>query len=362
MPRIYNKIGSLTALKQELSAHNIHDFHSLKEVLDFKHSFPSIRDQLIVRHRKMIEEEKVLIVKELEMLDVLYHSQKEYAETILRHEIDELNDRIQALVIVRNRNILSELISDIKLWFLRKKLNNRVVNFDNNVLGYVDEVVQTRNQKNERQTFINAEFDLAVQNSSTDELTALDRKKSIVDGLSSLIYGSIGEQKVVDALKVLPDDHILINDFSLSFSPSIYNRKEKEYIRSIQVDHILVSPSGIFLIETKNWSEESINSTNLRSPIAQVKRYGFVLYSLLNGQLGNSITQLKKHHWGEKKIPVRNIVVLVQSKPIEEFQYVRILSLNELVGYIQYFKPIFNIGEVLKIADDLLDINQTNTN
>jgi hypothetical protein len=229
------------------------------------------------------------------------------------------------------------------------------------VLGYVDEVVQIRSQKNERQTFINAQFDLAVQNSSKDELTALDRKKSIVDGLSSLIYGSIGEQKVVDTLKVLPDDHILINDFSLSFSPAIYNRKENEYIRSIQVDHVLVAPSGIFLIETKNWSDKSINDTYLRSPVGQVKRHGYVMYNLLNGQIGNRSIQLNKHHWGERKIPVKNIIVLINSKPTEEFQYVKILSLNELVGYINYFKPIFSLNEVSQMADNLLKINQSSS-
>ena len=362
MPRVYNKIGSLTALKEKLVSHNIFDFHSLKEVLDFRHSYLTLRDQLIFRHRRMIEEEKVQIVKELEDLEVLLHSQKVYAENYFRNEIEELNDKIQSLLINRTKNILYEVISDIKLWFLRKKLNNRVDGFDNNVLAYTDEVVQIRNAKYQRQTFIHADFDLAVQNSLENELKTLDHKKTVIDSLSSLIYGSIGEQKVVDALKVLPDDHILINDFSLSFNPPLYNRKENEYIGSIQVDHVLVAPSGIFLIETKNWSEKSINDTCLRSPVEQVKRHGYVIYNLLNGQNGNRSIELNKHHWGDKKIPVRNIVVLIQSKPIEEFQYVKVLSLHQLVSYISYFKPIFTVNEVRQMADGLLDFNQTSTN
>ena len=43
-------------------------------------------------------------------------------------------------------------------------------------------------------------------------------------------------------------------------------------IKSIQIDHILVTNSGIFLIETKNWSEKSLNNPSLRSPCSASKK------------------------------------------------------------------------------------------
>ena len=45
-------------------------------------------------------------------------------------------------------------------------------------------------------------------------------------------------------------------------------------------------------------------------------------------------------------------------KPQEEFQYVKVLTLNELLGYINYFKPTFSIKETQTIADFILRINE----
>jgi len=188
-------------------------------------------------------------------------------------------------------------------------------------------------------------------------LTEIDRKKLVIDNSSNYIYGALGEQKVVKTLETLSDDFYLINDFDISFSSAIYNKREIDYIKSIQIDHILVAPSGIFLIETKNWSEKSLQDLNLRSPVQQIKRTNFVLFKLLNNEISNFHLSLGKHHWGDKKISIKNLIVLTNTRPKEEFQYVKILTLNELLSYINYFKPIFSPTETQQIAEFLLEIN-----
>ena len=143
--------------------------------------------------------------------------------------------------------------------------------------------------------------------------------------------------------------------------PAIYNRQENDYIKSIQIDHLLVAPSGIFLIETKNWSEKSLKNLSLRSPVQQIKRTNFALFRLLNNEMSNFHLDLDKHHWGDKKISIKNLIVLTNTKPKEEFQYVKILMLNELLSYIYYFKPIFSSIEAQRIAEFLLKINDQKT-
>lgn len=150
----------------------------------------------------------------------------------------------------------------------------------------------------------------------------------------------------------------MINDFSVSFSPPIYNRQDNDYIRSVQIDHILVGPSGIFLIETKNWSEKSLQTVNLRSPVQQIRRTSFVLFKLLNNEMSNDHLCLDRHHWGAKKISIKNLIVMTNTKPQEEFQFVKTLTLSELLGYINYFKPTFSINETQRIADYILKINE----
>ena len=178
-------------------------------------------------------------------------------------------------------------------------------------------------------------------------------QESTIDEINSSIYGAIGEQKVVKELENLSNDYFLINDFWLSFSPPIYNRQENDYIRSIQIDHLLVSPFGLFLIETKNWSDQSLNNLSLRSPVQQIKRANFALYKMLSGEMPGLLNQ---HHWGERKIPIKNIIVLTNHKPNEEFQYVKIVTLSELLSYIKYFKPSFSSAETQVIAKHLLTL------
>lgn len=187
----------------------------------------------------------------------------------------------------------------------------------------------------------------------------LTRKKNVIDQINNHIYGAIGEQKVVKELEKLPDEYILINDFTLEFYPALYHKQNNDYIKSIQIDHILISPSGIFLIETKNWSQESMGNLNLHSPVQQIKRTNYALYKVTNEKVADSRLRIKTHHWGDRKIPIRNLIVLIKHKPIGEFQHVKILTLNEMLNYVTYFQPSILNEDVKAIAENLVSINKT---
>jgi hypothetical protein len=202
-------------------------------------------------------------------------------------------------------------------------------------------------------------FKEAVQESALVQIRELENKQWVIDEVKTSIYGALGEHKVVKELENLTDENVLINDFALSFQPPIYNRQENDYIQSIQIDHVLVTLSGIFLIETKNWSEQSLRDLDLRSPVHQVKRTNFALFKILTGDIANGQLKVNQHHWGDRKIPIRNLVVLINSKPNEEFQYVKVLTLNELLSYVRYFKPIFTSMETQAISHHLLNLNKT---
>lgn len=91
----------------------------------------------------------------------------------------------------------------------------------------------------------------------------------------------------------------------------------------------------------------------MRSPVKQIKRNSFAFYQMISGETEYSKLRLNNHFWGSKKIPTRNLVVFTNSKPKEEFQFVKILTINELLGYIKYFEPVFSPEETQKIADYL---------
>jgi len=309
MSRIFNTIGSLTTLKSHLEESNIYDFKSLKEVIDFQNSYAISRQQLISHHKNLIEEEKKILNVELIDLDTAIETQKRQTEQLLTDEIDKLKNLYNVYSSQNTINIFQKITHNLRLWNYNRKIKS-------------------------------------------------ERKKAVIDNLNSFIYGALGEQMIVKALEDLSDEYFLINDFSVSFAPAIYNRQDNDYIKSVQIDHILVGPSGIFLIETKNWSEKSLENMSLRSPVQQIRRTSFVLFKLLNNEMSNYHLRLDRHHWGDKKISIKNLIVMTNTKPQEEFQFVKVLTLNELLGYINYFKPTFSINETQRIADFILKINE----
>lgn len=361
MCRTYNMIGSLRAIKSHLKKNNIHDFKSLKDVIDFQSSYTTYRQQLISNHENLIEQEKNTLKIDLQLLDTVIETQRQQTEQRLRDEIERLKQQLNISTNDAPKNLYQKLIRYLRQRDCKKQIKLKENNFDMEVKKSINELVDIHQIKNYRYQFITSQFSDAVRQSSRQTLSELERKKAVIDGLNSFIYGALGEQKVVKTLEALSDEYFLINDFAVSFLPAIYNRQEDDYIKSVQIDHLLVAPSGIFLIETKNWSEKSFENLILRSPVQQVKRTSFVLFKLLNNEITNFHLRLDNHHWGDKKISIKNLIVLTNTKPKEEFQYVKVLTLNELISYINYFKPLFSSIETQRIADFLIKVNDQKT-
>ena len=252
MCKTYNTIGSLTTLKSHLDRTNIHDFKSLKDVIDFQNSFTTYRQKIISHHENLIEQEKNMLHMDLQQLDTAIETQRLQSEKKLTDEIDKLKQQLNISTTYTPTNVFKRLTKYLIQWNCTRKIKYKERNYDSEVQRSINKLVDIQQDKNNRYQFIISRSSDAVKQSSQHPLSELERKKATIDELSSFIYGALGEQKVVKTLEALSDEYFLINDFAVSFSPAIYNRQENDYIKSIQIDHLLVAPSGIFLIETKN--------------------------------------------------------------------------------------------------------------
>ncbi len=87
----------------------------------------------------------------------------------------------------------------------------------------------------------------------------------------------------------------------------------------------------------------------MRSPVKQILRTSFALFVLLNSTSNEYGLGLKEHHWGSKKVPIRDVIVMTNEKPKEEFKHVKVLALRELLGYINYFAPSLDTEDVQRI-------------
>lgn len=118
------------------------------------------------------------------------------------------------------------------------------------------------------------------------------RKNIETDGAyQAKVSGDYGEYSLSSVLKSLPDCYHVINDVLL------FTKKG-----STQIDHIIVSPFGIFVVETKNHKGMIFGDMNGKVWTQVLKNRGhFIFYNPVwqnNGHLKHLIEQLKiKEHY-----------------------------------------------------------------
>lgn len=350
--KVYNTVGSLTYIKERLAWNKINDFHSVNELLSFLDNYAAIREKIISEQKELTKEERNNLVIEIAKLDEEIATQNNLIRQRLTNRIEYLKQHIDKLVQAEKSYIqeitysFRAVYNMLKVFWLKLTFNRTIYNA---LIAQVDFV----GNKRKRLEYIDSDLEKAAKENCAIALQELDRKKRVIDEVKTFIYGAVGEQKVVKALASLSDDYVLINDFAYTFANGIYSKKDRQYIKSIQIDHILVSTAGIFLIETKNWSNESLRNLSLRSPVQQINRANYALFNLVTH---SSNLKLNKHHWGDRKIPIRNLIVMINHKPWEEFNHVKILTLNELYNYVTYFKPALSTEEVQIITQFLKSI------
>ncbi len=148
-----------------------------------------------------------------------------------------------------------------------------------------------------------------------DQTTA--RVQSLLD--SAELAGAEAELAVIRLLLQLPDSFLVFNDVRLRATRHIYF--DGAALQSAQLDHVVLSKGGVFVIETKHWSSRFVESGNFHDPYDQSRRAGYLCYDLLRQRFG--------------KIPVQSVIVCAGSLPARpEGTYVDVVRPEALVDYI----------------------------
>jgi hypothetical protein len=170
------------------------------------------------------------------------------------HELD-LNSKQDPGILIR---------AGYRVWYwIAVALRNYNINSPNS--GLARELNGVRNRK--RQQMI-AKDSLIQQESYNITCSYVFLKKN-----ETFLVGADGEEYVIIVLSQLPAGYHVINDVNLHFHKAIRWREYNEYIRNCQIDHVVVGPTGIFLLETKNWKASDIRekSGDLRRQILRSK-------------------------------------------------------------------------------------------
>jgi len=156
------------------------------------------------------------------------------------------------------------------------------------------------------------------------QIEALMANISRLEGLqnSPELAGAQAELSVIAQLYKLPAEYVVFNDIRLRATRYIHFTGGA--LQSAQIDHLVLSPTGIFVIETKSWSKNFVESGAYHDPFDQVQRASYLCYDTLK-QFG--------------KLHVRSIIACAGPLPQKPSDAkIKVLRVEELVGYIASFK------------------------
>lgn len=240
MCRIYNTIGALNDIRSHLVKNNLDEFNSLDELIHFEKNYYFKEQEVILKHTLLLQQEKIVLENDIADLNEAISKTESEHEQQLKQRLDFFKQEIENLPIAN-----SEIIPIIKEYWLNMVIWIKVwftpLLFRYNIIITKRKYKLLLSKNNNRYQHLSNNFMEAVNESSSLQLQKLQLKRSVIKNINNSIYGAFGEQKVVDVLESLSDDYILINDFRCTFYPPIYNRKENDRIKSVQIDHLLIS-------------------------------------------------------------------------------------------------------------------------
>ena len=145
-----------------------------------------------------------------------------------------------------------------------------------------------------------------------------------LDGLtkSPEYWGAAGELNVLQELRKLDDRYHILCDVNIQLKKYVsYNGQWT--LRSAQMDFVVVGPTGIYVMEVKNWGSDQVNHHKGLNPHEQVDRAGRVLWIYL------------KQHSFFYKPRVTNLLVPVQGN-IEYNQYYRSVLIRNPYNLVKF--------------------------
>ncbi len=351
MAKIHGEIASLSELKCKLG--NIYQPNTVADIIVFKNNFPNAPSQINKEAKEEILREINNLKSKLKELSAEYDKKIKEREGLLIKEKNNIESKIN-IYSVKQSNIFLRLYYAFKLWRLSKRkffLNNY---FDDEKKRPFKNLGLDISSIDEKLQYKEKNIDKLIEERAKPRIKKLNTINSLLLENNMLYEGAIGEQQVFDELKKLPDSFSIINDFQKLFRKGIYQKRTGDWIYSIQVDHIVIGPTGIFVIETKNWSQNSINNEHIFSPVKQVNRARHALYCYLNDAIKDGYLSSFEHHWGLRQISPSSIIVTIHHTPQQEFQYVKILSLKDIFWYITSRKKISSENNVNELTEFLL--------
>lgn len=173
--------------------------------------------------------------------------------------------------------------------------------------------------------------------------------------LKPKLKGIIGESQVSDVLKKLDKDYLVFNNVKLNTKGSIS-----------QIDHVVVSDYGIFVIETKNYKGWILGYENSQNWTQVIYKYKNKFYNPVLQNRGH-IYALKYVLREYRNLEFISIVVFTNKATLKTTTQTDVINLNKLLKTIYHYDEIIiseNVKQKVasKIYSNNLNIKQNRKN
>jgi predicted DNA binding CopG/RHH family protein len=351
----YNQIGSLTELLSKCRCDGV-EFNTFEEIIDFLNSYDKSLSCVSNKAKDDLDKEIETTRKELDSAQVDYEQKRKTICELLDKNIQDLNLTISSNQVTSNNPFVS-LFRKTKVYILAKKRKNLENSYEMEKGRHLRVASQRINQTKEELSYKKNNYEKLIRELADKYASELNLINKTLRENSPLLYGARGEYMAEKELEKLPNTYSLINNVCFQFPRGIHDRKNDDWIYSAQIDHVVVGPTGVFLIETKNWSQESATNEALFSPVKQINRTGHSVYIALKNAVEMGRISGFGGEWGEQKIPLRKIILLTGYRPRGEYDFVKLLKLHEVRAYITYGKVLLNEEQIKNLVDYFTHVN-----
>lgn len=140
---------------------------------------------------------------------------------------------------------------------------------------------------------------------------------------STELANAQAELEMLEYLQSLPDHVHVINHLNLSVDRGF--RFDGKWLINGQINHLVVSPAGLFAIQVKNWNKQSTKKPSGAKLGEEINDAAQLCYLLVKPKFPN--------------ITVRGVLAYRGHMPEnEKTGFVKVLQLQEVCGYISWFK------------------------
>ncbi len=148
---------------------------------------------------------------------------------------------------------------------------------------------------------------------------------------------------VIKELNKLSTAYSIFNDVCLSLNRPVKYRNTQKNVKFCQIDYVVIGPTGIFIIEAKEWSDRILKKNKLLL-LKEVDKAGLIFY-------------IKIFNRFRRKFPIYNVAIMLRKVPKVKYGFVYHLTIKELYWFILRREGVISKKKIRQIIRWLAKIS-----